>query len=210
MKSRIRCKKSLVTLLAAALVASLLGVGAAAAPDANGASSAGQTGFDVTGTGISGTDSGDDTAALQGVLDRYDSVYIPDGVYYINADVSLRLRSNQALTLSDGAVLKALPSAREFYAVLNISNASNVTVKGGRIVGDRDSHLGTSGEWGMGIFVTDGSRDVTLSNITVSNCWGDGVYLGDGASIVRNITLSGVTCDNNRRQGLSVTGERRR
>jgi polygalacturonase len=220
MKSLTLLRKTIITILAVALVAAVLSLGAFA--EAATASSAGvvnsktltllstadaaQSGFDVTKAGATGTDSGDDTAAIQSALDQYDSVTIPGGVYYINADVSLHLKSNQTLTLSDGATLQALPSAQEGYAVIDINNASNVTLTGGRIVGDRAVHQGTGGEWGMGISVENGASNITISNITISDCWGDGVYLGDGASIVRDIRLSGVICDNNRRQGLSITG----
>ena len=201
MKGVVFLRKLLAAGLAFVVTAALLSLGSFAA--------AGTAGYNVTMAGAAGNDMADDTAAIQSALNHYDSVYIPDGVYYINVDVSLHLRSNQTLTLSDGATLKALPSAREIYSVLEINNVSNVTVTGGRIVGDRAVHKGTSGEWGMGILINGGASNVTISNITVSDCWGDGVFLGEGASPVTDIKLANVTCDNNRRQGLSIIYARR-
>ena len=161
-------------------------------------------GFDVTKVGATGSDSSDDTQAIQNALDKYDSVYIPDGTYYINVDRMLHLNSGQTLTLSEGATLQAMPTASGYYRIITISNVTDVAVSGGRIVGDRTVHTGSSGEWGMGIAVENGSKDVAISNIAISNCWGDGVFLGDGAT-VSNVTLDNVVCDNNRRQGLSIT-----
>ena len=207
MKGIALLRKMLTVGLIITLVIAVLSVGSyAAAAGTTGTGNTTSEGYNVTQSGAAGADSSDDTAAIQSALDRYDTVYIPDGVYYINVDQSLHLKSNQTLILSCGATLQALPSAREGYSVIDISGASNVTVTGGRIVGDRAVHQGTTGEWGMGISVSGGAENVTVSNMTISGCWGDGVYLGDGASIVRNITLNGVTCDNNRRQGLSITG----
>lgn len=162
-------------------------------------------GFSVINAGATGNDKSDDTQTIQNALDRHDSVYIPDGTYYINADRALHLRSGQTLTLSAGATLQALPTSSIYYRVVDIKGVTGVTVTGGRIVGDRTVHTGTSGEWGMGIAVEYGSKDVTISNIYISNCWGDGVFIGDGTDPVSNVKLENVTCDNNRRQGLTIT-----
>jgi parallel beta-helix repeat protein len=52
---------------------------------------------------------------------------------------------------------------------------------------------------GIGIY---GVSNVKISNLTAKDCWGDGCYIGNKSS---NVTLDGVTADNNRRQGLSIT-----
>jgi hypothetical protein len=44
----------------------------------------------------------------------------------IDADKGLRLRSGIKLVFAPGAVLKALPSAREKYSILNASDVSDV------------------------------------------------------------------------------------
>ncbi len=167
----------------------------------------GTYGYNVKNAGAKGNGTTDDTAAIQKALDTYDQVYIPDGKYLINVDKSLVLNNNQILTLSDNAILKAKPTSSKKYSVILISGKKNVTVNGGNIEGERYTHLGTSGEWGMGINIINGSSNVSVSNIKISDCWGDGVYLG-GASTVVNITIDRVVSDNNRRQGMSITNAR--
>ncbi len=159
---------------------------------------------DVAQYGADGSDNQDDTAALQKALDTNDAVTIPNGTYYINVDNPLRLQSNQTLTLSDDTVLKAMPTSSSVSSVLVVENATNVTITGGTIVGERSEHTGAGGEWGMGILITGGAENVMVSNLTITDCWGDGIYVG-GTPIVRNVTIDNVIGDGNRRQGLSVT-----
>lgn len=202
MKAITRVKKSLVIVAIIVLIATTAGFGTMASAAASTTDSSKP--FDVTQGGANGTDTKDDTAAIQSALNKYSSVTIPDGTYYVNVEQALHLKSNQMLTLSAAAVLTALPTARDNYSVLDISGVSDVTVSGGQIVGDRAVHKGSTGEWGMGILIENGATRISISNVTITNCWGDGVYLG-GAAPVSNITLTGVTCDGNRRQGLSIT-----
>lgn len=146
----------------------------------------------------------DDTVVMQNILNSYDNIYIPDGVYMINVDISLKPKSNQMITMSENAVLKGIPSSKGYNAVIRISGESNVTVTGGKIIGERNDHIGTTGTWGMGVTILDGASDIEISDITISDCWGDGVYLG-GSPAVSAITIDSVISDNNRRQGMSIT-----
>ncbi len=149
----------------------------------------------------------DDTSAIQNALNKNNSVYIPDGTYMINVDQSLRVNSNQTITMSANAVLKAIPTSSESNAVILVSGVKNVNISGGRIIGERNSHKGTTGEWGMGIRIIDGAESITVTNITISDCWGDGIYVGGfiNEDSVSSILIDNVVSDNNRRQGLSIT-----
>lgn len=149
-----------------------------------------------------------DTTAIQTALNENAMVCIPDGTYMINVDKPLLLKSNQTVTLSTNAVLKALPSSNGYNAVIRMSGVSNVNIIGGKIIGERYGHLGSSGEWGMGIQVIQGSNNIKISNMTISDCWGDGIFLGD-SPYVSDINIDSVVCDNNRRQGLSITDAKR-
>ncbi|PKM53341.1 MAG: hypothetical protein CVV00_12775 [Firmicutes bacterium HGW-Firmicutes-5] len=149
-----------------------------------------------------------DTTAIQTALNENTTVFIPDGTYMINVDKPLLPKSNQTVTLGANAVLKALPSSNGYNAVIRISGVGNVTISGGKIIGERYGHQGNSGEWGMGIQVIQGSNNIKISNITISDCWGDGIFLGD-SPYVSDITIDNVVCDNNRRQGLSITDAKR-
>jgi hypothetical protein len=148
----------------------------------------------------------DDTEAIQEAIDEIagtgGTVLVPDGTYLIDAASKrrLRLKSDMTLKLSDGATLKAMPTHEKKYAVLSISDSSNVTVTGGTLRGERDEHIGKKGEWGMGIEIEDGAEHITISGVTARAMWGDGFYINDAS----DVTLCAVTADRNRRQGLSI------
>ncbi len=129
-------------------------------------------------------------------------VAIPDGEYEIEVTTprGILLRDNIHLKLSKNAVLKALPSSSANYSVVRIHNAGNVIISGGTILGERDEHNGTTGEWGHGIDIWN-STNVEMKDISIKNCWGDGIYITAGSE---DVLMSNVICDNNRRQGLSV------
>jgi parallel beta-helix repeat protein len=107
-----------------------------------------------------------------------------------------------ALSLTSGATLKAITNSASNYSVVGLVGCSNVTITGGTITGDRSTHTGTTGEWGMGIYVGTNSTNITIQDLTVNECWGDGIYVaGSGCA---NVIINGVVCDHNRRQGLSI------
>lgn len=151
----------------------------------------------------------DDTAAIQRAVNAVagtgGTVKVPDGTYLVNAVVQssmgIRLGSNMTLSLSSGAVLKAIPNASANYAILAVSFANHVNIVGGTLLGERSAHTGSGGEWGMGLAINN-SDQVVVEGVTAKECWGDGFYITDQST---NVTLCHVTADHNRRQGLSVT-----
>ncbi|WP_316414666.1 right-handed parallel beta-helix repeat-containing protein [Mesoterricola silvestris] len=153
----------------------------------------------------------DDTAAIQRAIDAVagtgGTVEIPDGTYLINATAregksGLLLGSRMTLRLAPRAVLKAMPSASPGYAIVAVDKATDVTIQGGRIQGDRDTHQGLAGEWGMGLSITASAR-VRVQGLTVSDCWGDGFYVARACS---DLSFDQVVADRNRRQGMSIVG----
>jgi parallel beta-helix repeat protein len=160
--------------------------------------------------GAKGDGTTDDTAAIQAAVNAVagtgGTVLIPDGTYLVNAVVQnsmgIRLGSSMTLSLSSGAVLQAKPNASANYAILAVYNASNVNIVGGSLLGERNAHQGTSGEYGNGISITN-SQHVVIQGVTASECWGDGFYVTGNAS--SDVTLCGVVADHNRRQGLTIT-----
>jgi len=151
----------------------------------------------------------DDTAAIQKAVNAVagtgGTVSIPDGTYMINAVASstmgIRLGSNMTLSLSSGAVLKAIPTSSGTYAILAARSVSNVNIVGGTLLGERSAHSGSGGEWGMGLSISNSSH-VVVQGVTAKDCWGDGFYITDSSS---DVTLCNLVGDHNRRQGLSVT-----
>ena len=148
-----------------------------------------------------------DTAAIQSALNTGSAIVsIPDGTYMIDALVSLRPKSNQTVQLSGNAVLKVIPNASSSYQVFYLGSVTNVEITGGLLAGDRNAHLGSSGEYGMGVLIGNGADNIRIRNLTIRDCWGDGIYVGtDSTGIARNVLIDNVVCDNNRRQGLTIS-----
>ena len=145
-------------------------------------------------------------AQIQEALNNHKNVVFEQGTYNVDAIVGLNLVSDQTVNLN-GSIIKAIPNTAEDYAIFNINARQNVTLKNGRIVGDRNEHNGTTGEWGMGVSVR-GSENVTLENLYVEGCWGDGIYLGTTEANNHiennNVNIRRCTMNNNRRNGMSV------
>jgi hypothetical protein len=104
--------------------------------------------------------------------------------------------------------LHAITNGVTRYHIIKVWGVNNVEIVGGNVVGERDTHTGTTGEWGYGINIS-GSEDVEILNVHISNCWGDGLLiggLGSGAILQRSnhVTLNNIVTDNNRRQGLTL------
>lgn len=161
--------------------------------------------------GAKGNGVADDTAAIQRAINAVGAggtVYIPNGTYLINpiaiptgGNHGLALKSNMTLKLSSGAILKAIPNAATTYAIVMVQNVTGVNIVGGTIQGDRATHTGTTGEWGMGISLI-GAHQTTVEGVTAKDCWGDGFYVSGEST---DITMCNVIADHNRRLGLGIT-----
>ncbi len=169
----------------------------------------------VTSTGAVGNGVADDTKAFQKAIDSVASkgggtVVVPQGKYLIDGDVTVKIKSHITLKMDSTAQLIARPTSSERFYLLMVVNATDVNIIGGKIIGDRDAHLGTTGEWGMGIAVYSGSN-VTINGTRISNCWGDGIVIGSkggapyyASNASTNVTIKNVVSDNNRRQALTL------
>lgn len=145
----------------------------------------------------------DYTMYLQKAIDENAVVLLPDFPILVN-DKGIKLNNNSVLLFDNNSQLKLKPTDKGGYAIININNKKNVSIYNAKIVGDRNEHLGTKGEWGMGISINDAS-DVKVYNAIIKNCWGDGIYIG-GKNFSNNVTISGGLIDNNRRNGISIIG----
>lgn len=169
--------------------------------------------IDVRDHGAKGDGVHDDTAAFQAAVDALPTaggtVEVAAGDYLIDPTRSVRLRSRMHLALAAGATLRAMPNAKPKTNVLLGERLQDLEISGGRIIGERDAHLGTEGEWGHGIRLRACQR-VTLRDIRISRCWGDGISAGGYMSRGRwsqpgsDLLLVGVVCEGNRRQGLTL------
>jgi parallel beta-helix repeat protein len=155
----------------------------------------------------------DDTKAFQKTIDHVaakggGTVLVPKGKYLIDGDTTVRIQSHVTLKMDAEAELIAKPTASRRFYILMVVNASDVNIIGGKIIGDRDAHLDSTGEWGMGIGVYAGTN-VNINGTKIYNCWGDGIVVGatsryNAPDASRSVTIKNVVCDNNRRQGLTI------
>ena len=136
---------------------------------------------------------------------------LPDGGVYsliFDGNVIVDMHSKTSVTLNGD--MKINPTSSGSYDIFRINKKDSVSFKGtGSIIGDRDEHTGTDGEWGMGIGIYT-STNVTLSGITVSKCWGDCVYIGGTSTgeLCENVTIDHCKLTGSRRQGVSVVAGR--
>ncbi|WP_353164649.1 right-handed parallel beta-helix repeat-containing protein [Empedobacter brevis] len=155
-------------------------------------------GYDTTGKT-------DYTSYLQKGLDSNDNVLIPNFPILVNKN-GLKLSNNQTVNFQSKSKLVMMPNAETNYGILHIVKVKNVKVINPILVGDRDKHTGTKGEWGMGISILS-SQNIQIINPSIKNCWGDGIYIGEDRTLKQpnvNIKISGGIIDNNRRNGISV------
>lgn len=162
--------------------------------------------------GAKGDGNTDDTKAFQNAIDELASkgggtVVVPRGIYAIDAKVGIQMKSKVDMYLKDTfSVLKAIPNDVTGYVVVSIADAMDVRLRGGKILGERYAHIGTKGEWGMGVGVY-GSANVIISDMIIADCWGDGIYINDNKAKTHAsafVGIKNVISRNNRRQGLSI------
>lgn len=186
----------------------------------------------------------DDTANFNAALSDVDpangitDVYVPDGVYLINgvsaaypAGVSADRRnkwigaglippSGTRMLLSPNAELRVIPNNSTSYAVVYVGRGQdNVTIRGGRIVGDRASHdyvtelIYTTHEWGFGVGQR-GCKRLTLDGVSFSGCTGDSTIIDSEGQLTispyypaeRILITGGCVFDGARRNNISIIG----
>lgn len=130
-------------------------------------------------------------------------IVIEKGDYQVtatkNEDVCLPVNSNTKLTIN-GTIRLTPNNFRNYYIIQAIGE--NLVINGsGIIIGDKFTHTGKDGEWGMGIELRN-AHNALIKGLSVKDCWGDCIYIGDGSS---NVRIANCSLDNGRRQGISIT-----
>ena len=126
--------------------------------------------------------------------------------YMIDPLISIKLMDDINLKIDNGVTFKAKAVAQSSYRVFELVNTNRTNVYGRfKILGERNEHTGTGGEWGMGVEMR-GASNAYFEYIEANDCWGDGVYIGSSPeqNYCENITIGELYADNNRRQGISV------
>ncbi|MDQ6418529.1 right-handed parallel beta-helix repeat-containing protein [Paenibacillus sp. LHD-117] len=124
------------------------------------------------------------------------AVKLPPGTYLIDKNSRIDMVGNMLLDLTDKVTLQKETNGKESYQLLNVGyGANNVTIRGGVIKGDKDSHdyskrdsshtAGTH-EGGYGISVI-GAEGVTIEGVTATHFTGDGLVLGAHGTMVHDL-----------------------
>lgn len=171
----------------------------------------GSTVRNVRNYGAYGNGSHDDTTGIQRAIDSLPStggtVYVPAGTYLVDATRTIRLRSRMHLKLDPGAKLLAKANSADRYYVVNAYKVSDVEISGGQIVGERDRHIGSSGQWGHCVGVR-GCKRVTVRDVRLSKGWGDGISIGaaNGSTTIlsEDVVVANIVSTGNRRQAVTI------
>lgn len=159
--------------------------------------------------GAKGNGETDDTQCIQCALDVAHHIYIPAGTYILTCDTktnaALNISSDSSIRMDEATILSLKTQNSYSYSILKLKNVENVKIFGGRIIGDREDNTSTTGEWGHAINLLT-AKNVYITGVYCGSCWGDGIYVGSTDDILpsENIHITKCTCDNNRRQGISV------
>lgn len=131
-------------------------------------------------------------------------LYLPAGGYEVSEDIALV--SDMTLR-GDGksTVIRRVGNSLDNYAIIDLTNVNNVTVENLIIQGERHSHTGATGEWGMGLQMKNANY-ININNVSAMYCWGDGVYIGsnEAGQGCSNIRIENCHFFMNRRNGMGV------
>lgn len=141
-----------------------------------------------------------------------------DGNYYVMPDLTnswedhksvINVKDNSTIEFSPDGCITVLGNSFNGYYVLCCFRTKNFNIINPRVVGDLDTHTGTTGEWGYGIAIFE-AKDGYIPNANLSKLWGDGFYVGKhyGSELIdvpTNITITDPVIDRVRRNGISFT-----
>jgi len=162
--------------------------------------------------------------AIQWAKDNgYDKIVIPPGTYLVGEAVNgsyaggIDLQGDMTLELSSGTIIQMAPNDRWNYCVINVDGHSNVTIRGGEVIGDRAQHdYGNppqAHDEGHGVCVWTGVDRVLIEDMELSELTGDGVLIlgakasdGGAEKPSTNVTVRNNHIHHNRRQGVSIVG----
>ena len=143
----------------------------------------------------------DYTSEVQKAINANEICVFPDFPIMVN-DRGLIIPSDREITFNSQIIQKATSNGS--YNAIRIQGANNVILHNPVITGERQKHLGTSGEWGHGIAIYGGSN-ITINGLNASYCWGDGLYIaGKDGLPPTNLTINDAVCTHNRRNGIAI------
>lgn len=162
--------------------------------------------------------------AIKWAIDNgYDKVVVPAGAYLVgeqessNYQAGIELQGNMTLELSPGAVIEMAANDKWNYCVVTVSGKSNITLRGGALLGDRKDHKydanGGGHDEGHGVCVWTAVDRILIEKMELHELTGDGVLIvgaaksGEAAEKPStNVTIRNNNIHHNRRQGVSIVG----
>jgi hypothetical protein len=109
-------------------------------------------------------------------------------------------RDNSRIEFGPNGKLTSIPTSVERYCVLLLESEGFV-IDNPVIEGDRDTHTGTTGEWGYGLRVDFKGGNGVVNNPKITKCWGDSFVI---VSDVGGVTFNNPYGAYSRRQGMSI------
>lgn len=130
-----------------------------------------------------------------------------------NSKAAIVLRSNSTLKFQPNSKLLTQKNNYSAYTILVARNVSNVNIISPVLIGDREQHLylnGDTHEWGYGLAIYDGAKNIKISNPTIEDMTGDGIYIGrEWGSTTnnppKNIQITNATINRVRRNGITIS-----
>lgn len=127
----------------------------------------------------------------------------------------LQPQSNSHITIN--GTIQLISNDRTHYNIIGIIDKDNILLDGtGEIIGDVETHTGTTGEWGHGVLIS-GSRNISVKDLRISYCWGDGLSVSYAEKILTDkglvnspysppeiINITNIKSSYNRRLGISI------
>lgn len=145
----------------------------------------------------------DYTIYVQQAINENQNVKFPDFPVLIN-DTGIFLRSNSNIYFPPNSSLIMAPTDKARYTLLTLNDLTNVNIYNPTLIGERDEHLGTGGEWGTGLRI-NGSSHINVYDVNIKDMWGDGIYVGNYRAIESDdILIESGYIDNVRRNGISI------
>lgn len=159
----------------------------------------------------------------------YHTVLFPQGTYCINGtlggdsnqpfrNAGINVPSNISIIMDPQCIIKVAPNSSWGYSAFYIGRKENVTITGGQIIGERDEHtyrsapLRSTHEWGFGICI-EGSSNILVENVNISNFTGDGIIISPLGLRTNNdyetsehVTIRRCGIRQSRRNNISITG----
>ena len=157
--------------------------------------------------GIVGDGTTDETTKAQTFFGYSAKKYVINSANIL-VDENLEIQSNSTVEFLEGCKITRKPTDDSIYFILDIVNKENIVIENAYLVGDRDSHLDDSGEWGYGINCV-ASTNVKITNATIESTWGDGIYVGysyevENIGAPKNILIDGCYIKDCSRNGISI------